>query len=439
MDNPIRTFISYAYEKDKEYLIWVRQLAARLRQDGIDARIDAWNLQGSTITEFMQREVRNADKVLVLCSPAYRKKVHDMEDGERVTGVGWESMLISSEIFSTNCRNKLIAALTRGGWRLSAPDFLIGWPFHDLSSPKTFEDNYRQLLIDLVVGPTLPSMGNTPPGLREDTEIKPLMVDKSSVALPTTWDKTIYPEAGLLRKNIKDGTVFVYISTSSVQLGSSLGQLRSGNWKPNERIPDESIPHTASIDGFWFARTPITNKQYKLFCQDTGYELPQRLDDVCFNGDEHPVIGVSWYDANEYLNWAGLRFPTEAEWERVAVGLENRLFPWGNELPTFEYANFGANRPGTTPVSQHFRGATPENILDMAGNVLEWCADDTREYAPGRIDNPIGSLSNELCALRGGSFKRLANEIRSRYRDRRSKKSTWGSSGIRAAIDEEAL
>ena len=68
-NKPVRVFISYAWEDD-DYREWVAQLAAQLRKDGVEARLDRWHLQrGQTIPEFMNSEVREADKVLVLCSP----------------------------------------------------------------------------------------------------------------------------------------------------------------------------------------------------------------------------------------------------------------------------------------------------------------------------------------------------------------------------------
>ena len=85
---PVRVFISYAWEDD-EYREWVAQLAAQLRADGVEARLDRWHVQrGQTIPEFMNSEVRQADKVLVLCSPKYQDKVHAMEDGGPSTGSG---------------------------------------------------------------------------------------------------------------------------------------------------------------------------------------------------------------------------------------------------------------------------------------------------------------------------------------------------------------
>src|SRR6266403_1766275 len=99
MRKPNRVFITYAWE-GSDYRRLVKRFAARLRQDGINARLDAWHLEGLTVPQFMAREVRNADKIIVLCSPQYRKNVHTMEDGQRPSGSGWEAMLITSTIWA---------------------------------------------------------------------------------------------------------------------------------------------------------------------------------------------------------------------------------------------------------------------------------------------------------------------------------------------------
>ncbi|GJL49503.1 MAG: hypothetical protein NPIRA01_07300 [Nitrospirales bacterium] len=130
---PVRVFISYAWEDDT-YRDWVAQLAAQLREDGVDARLDRWHVQrGQTIPEFMNSEVRQADKVLVLCSPKYQEKVHAMEDGGGSTGSGWESMLLGSAMFTQDARNKAVTALARGEWTTSAPSFMQGLPYEDLT------------------------------------------------------------------------------------------------------------------------------------------------------------------------------------------------------------------------------------------------------------------------------------------------------------------
>ena len=120
IDTPVRVFISYAWEDDK-YRDWVAELAAQLRDDGIDARLDRWHMQpGQTIPEFMNSEVRLAEKVLVLCSPKYQEKVHAMEEGGPSTGSGWESMVLSNAMFTGGARVKAVTALARGEWNNSA-------------------------------------------------------------------------------------------------------------------------------------------------------------------------------------------------------------------------------------------------------------------------------------------------------------------------------
>ncbi len=141
---PATIFISYAWEDD-DYKRWVELLAERLNADGVEVRLDRWHLlEGDNIAEFMNREIRQADFVVVLCSPAYRIKVHATEDGERLAGVGWESRLITSRRFAGQEKNKLIPVLTRGRWQDAAPDFLLGQFYVDLSDD--VKAGYRQLL-----------------------------------------------------------------------------------------------------------------------------------------------------------------------------------------------------------------------------------------------------------------------------------------------------
>jgi TIR domain len=146
---PVRVFISYAWEDD-DYKVLVNRLARRLREDGVNARLDQWHLEGLTIPEFMSREIRHADKILVVCSPQYREKVHAMEDGKHISGTGWELMLAASRIWADlDARDKIVPVLLRGTWKEAAPDFVVGLPRFDLSDMAQFEVNYRELLRSL--------------------------------------------------------------------------------------------------------------------------------------------------------------------------------------------------------------------------------------------------------------------------------------------------
>jgi len=144
---PVRVFISYAWEDD-EYRFWVRRLATTLRRDGVDARLDAWHQQtGQDFPSFMNAEVRNADRILVLGSPQYRTKVHAFEELLGTTGVGWEAMLLTAQIFAGN-REKVAVAVARGNRTDALPDFLQTQPAHDLSTPDN-SCGYQELLKDL--------------------------------------------------------------------------------------------------------------------------------------------------------------------------------------------------------------------------------------------------------------------------------------------------
>ena len=248
------------------------------------------------------------------------------------------------------------------------------------------------------------------------------------------------PTSDEIIHNEKDDSVLVYIKASTFIMGSSPIEIAKYGYSENSEVNTEFIPHEVYLDGFWISKFPVTNEQYRRFVEDTGYSAPNRWKDKYFNGDRHPVIGVSWEDAQAYLKWAGLRLPTEAEWERAARGggLTPRLFPWGNTLPNESFLNYMRLNHGTTAVSQYPKGATPDTeIMDMAGNVLEWCLDDARAYTPDKVKNPVDDLTSEFSVIRGGSFARSANLCRASYRDRRHKGANWGSTGIRPALGSD--
>lgn len=159
---PVRVFVSYAWE-DEPYKEWVRALATRLRSDGVDARLDQWHLEeGGNIPEFMNREIRHADFVLLLCSPGYRSKVQETQEGERMAGVGWETRLLTARLLA-NHRGVTIPALTRGKWEDSAPDFLATDLYVDLSVSQTFETSYLRLLKRLTgTSEGAPEIGKSP-------------------------------------------------------------------------------------------------------------------------------------------------------------------------------------------------------------------------------------------------------------------------------------
>lgn len=133
-----RIFISYAWE-DEAYKLWIERLATTMERDGINVRYDKFCEPSQPFPSFMNSEVRQADRVLVVGSPQYRIKVHANEDQQTISGVGWESMLLTSQLFQ-GARQKVIAAIGRGTRQEALPDYLVTLPIYDL----TDQDDRRE-------------------------------------------------------------------------------------------------------------------------------------------------------------------------------------------------------------------------------------------------------------------------------------------------------
>ncbi len=114
--------------------------------------------------------------------------------------------------------------------------------------------------------------------------------------------------------------------------------------------------------------------------------------------------------------------PTEAQWERAARWTDGRKYPWGNEKPTIQLANYYDSKINApTPVGIYPSGATPEGIQDLAGNVWEWCSDwykDDYYQQKSRRSNPDGPAEGDYRVLRGGSFVRESRFLRGAFRCR---------------------
>ena len=268
--------------------------------------------------------------------------------------------------------------------------------------------------------------------------------------------------------------------------------------------PDEYPKHEVEISSFWMNTTEITNRQFSNFVKATGYqttaeqpidweelafqlppETPKPPDSVLLPGAlvfnptqgpvnlnnpanwwewtigadwnhpegpgsdildkmDHPVVQVSWEDANAYCKWSEMRLPTEAEWEWAARGgLDDMIYPWGNESVEegnpkanfyqgdFPYNNL--NKDGfisTAPVKSFLPNGY--GLYDMAGNVWEWCEDWYRHdyYSLGhnQPEGPNDSFDPQQPftpqrVIRGGSF--LCNDTYcSGYRNARRMKSS---------------
>jgi sulfatase modifying factor 1 len=190
---------------------------------------------------------------------------------------------------------------------------------------------------------------------------------------------------------------------SAVVVKIPAGEFLMGN-RDTERMP---LEHQVWVSDFLMDKTGVTWGQYKKFAAATGYPLPSSEPYWGFP-DDHPAVYVTWVEARNYCEWAGGRLPTEAEREKGARGTDGRKFPWGNGEPEPRLGVFRRSwgYEGTMAVGTHPDGASPYGLLDMGGNVWEWCSDwyDNGYYATSPYQNPKGPPSGISHVVRGGSW-----------------------------------
>ncbi|MBI4725791.1 formylglycine-generating enzyme family protein [candidate division TA06 bacterium] len=229
--------------------------------------------------------------------------------------------------------------------------------------------------------------------------------------------------------NQKDSSVLIEIPAGSFIMGSN-------------DYDDEKPIHTVYLDKYYIGKYEVTVGQFRKFVNATGYKTDaeksggayvytggswqQKADANWKNpyfsqNDNSPVVCVSWNDAKAYCDWAGLRLPTEAEWEKAARGTDGRSYPWGNGWDgnkcnhgkvSSPYTDASDGYEYTSPVGSFSSGVSPYGAYDMAGNVWEWCSDWYGEnyYGSSPSNNPTGPSSGDSRVLRGGSFGSYAND-----------------------------
>jgi len=210
------------------------------------------------------------------------------------------------------------------------------------------------------------------------------------------------------------------------------------------------------LDAYEVDQYEVTTVQYLKFVLATN--RPPLLDWQYDGGNfqesmaSHPVMHVSWYDADAYCQWAGKRLPTSAEWEKAARGEDGRIYPWGNQPAGLSRANFGRTGlsgpvrdrperlllyPPIISVDKYENAVSPYGVYQMSGNVAEWTADwydpDYYKKAPDR--NPNGPERGTQKAFRGGGWIDSTPSVRPAQRNGADPNTKMNWLGFRCARD----
>ena len=169
--------------------------------------------------------------------------------------------------------------------------------------------------------------------------------------------------------------------------------------------------HSIYVAAFYLAQYPVTNADYQPFVA-AGHRPPLDWPKSHYHEmlSQYPVVNVSWHDALAYCRWLSTasgqpyRLPTEAEWEKAARGPAAQTYPWGNEFDKTRCNTCESGMGRATPVDAYPTGASPYGVMDLVGNVWEWCRTLHADY-PYRADDGREDLTAEgWRALRGGSW-----------------------------------
>jgi formylglycine-generating enzyme required for sulfatase activity len=253
------------------------------------------------------------------------------------------------------------------------------------------------------------------------------------------------------RINPTDGKAMVRVPAGEFTMGISDAQIQLLVDKHGASVNGfefEKPEHKVTLGEFWIDRDPVTNAEYKKFLDANPARPVPDIELAQLKGwswdpagrsfppgrENFPAVLVTWQDASEYCKWAGMRLPTEAEWEKAARGTDGRMYPWGTEWSGSKTAYGERGTTDSAPIGSFPAGASPYGANDMVGNVWQWTGTLYKEYPYRADDGREEQATAGDRATRGGMFAFGAAVSRANVRNRLDPTNKAISVGFRCAM-----
>lgn len=443
--NPPKVFISYSHDS-QEHFDRVLLLSDTLREWGVDCHIDQYELAPADWLRWMERRIREADFVLIVCTATYCRRFNGEEEPGKGLGVRHEGGVISVELYNRQTETaKFIPVIFSVTEAAHIPTPLQATNRHALNIEKLetdrgFENLYRQLTRQpRVVPKPLGKMRSLPPiNRQEDFDEEDNAVTASDVAeeavlnLKKEMPGLFTPQYGnelKLPKRESDLPPRPQITTPlpalahqnfSEDLGNGVKlemiAIPGGSFLMGSEDFENTKPvHRVTLSPFHIGKFQVTQQQWQALMDRASTH---------YKGDNLPVENVSWHKVTEFCiklaekTGKAYRLPTEAEWEHACRAGSTGKYCFGDNNALLDNFAWHAKNASdrTHPVGEKL--ANDWGLHDMHGNVWEWCQDwyDEDYYWESPKENPQGPTSGKQRVLRGGSFSHPKDQCRSSHR-----------------------